>query len=358
MKKYVFIGKRHKQEPLKLFYERFRDSLEGWGKVIKRGDTVLIKPNLVAPIEGAYTSIDLLRFVIEDVKKIGATPIIADSSGYEFNTRNTLKVLKLNERLNCKIINLDEQPYRKIKGFNISRLVFDANKIINIPRLKKHGLTLYTGAAKNLLGLIDRKTRRKIHASNINQGIYQLTKLIRPDLNLIDGTTIMTRAAFSQERQFGVLLASRSIWALDFVGASLLGINYQDIGYFPQNFNPQKIKIIGGPRPEVPNRKRKSLEQRAYEAAFKLCYNAENLFSFFNKTASLIPYIHWYLGIRPVLMTKSKKQLEKINQICPVRAIDLKKGKINRDKCMQVRCLKCYKKYPNLIKLVGLRKNL
>ena len=60
------------------------DLLGGWEKHIKKGDKVLIKPNMLtaaAPEKAVTTHPEVVRAVIKAVKSQGAYPSVADSPG-------------------------------------------------------------------------------------------------------------------------------------------------------------------------------------------------------------------------------------------------------------------------------------
>ena len=89
----------------------------GLESFISPDKTVLIKPNFVAPLKKAVTSFDIICQVVEEVKRCGGTPIIAESSGFEFDTKETFKVLgvpELAQSLGVRLVNLDEERFREV----------------------------------------------------------------------------------------------------------------------------------------------------------------------------------------------------------------------------------------------------
>jgi ferredoxin len=69
---------------------------------------------------------------------------------------------------------------------------------------------------------------------------------------------------------------------------------------------------------------------------------------------SIVPYIHFYLGVRPALDRKKCTICLKCVPVCPVGAIDMPEMKINSGLCMKVRCMKCADACPeSAIRIIG-----
>ena len=67
----------------------------GLTDIISRGDTVLIKPNVIWPSHpdtGTTTDPRVCKSIVNMVKEIGAKPIIAESSGVGADTEEAFKV--------------------------------------------------------------------------------------------------------------------------------------------------------------------------------------------------------------------------------------------------------------------------
>jgi uncharacterized protein (DUF362 family) len=51
----------------------------------------------------------------------------------------------------------------RYKNIDISKAFFDVDYIINMPKLKTHGFTHYTGAVKNLFGAMPGLSKSRMH---------------------------------------------------------------------------------------------------------------------------------------------------------------------------------------------------
>jgi len=174
-------------------------------KLIRPGERVVIKPNLEGGAPLQHTRPCVVRPIVDMAMAAGAAEVIIAESCPVLSTAKTLKatgyvdmVDELNRRgLPCKlgVVNLDETPWSwvnlgeasvyppgrftdadlvssrsktyhqakdshgcsvggKVLGNHaLYDLLFDADVVINVPRLKIHGMMLNTLALKNLVGI-------------------------------------------------------------------------------------------------------------------------------------------------------------------------------------------------------------
>lgn len=324
-------------------------------RLFKPGEKVLVKPNLVAPSEKAATDMVLLEYVLRELIKIGAEPIVAESSGFEFSTGETFRILKVDEmcnRLGVRLVNLDLEKFEEVPSGNplvpsykLPEIVFQADKIINMPRLKGHSLTKVTFSIKNLFGLLHRESRRKIHATNLELGISYLKNIIPVDFVIVDGLWNLTNAVYSNASYQGIILAGDDMTAVDYCCCKIFGIDYKTI---PHIYNAEEtidyeykmLSTIEGCDNETDVREKHFKRQNR---KYKAMYIADLIFSGICKK-SIIPYIHYYLGIRPCIDKSKCNDCGKCKEVCPANAIDHRT--ISAEKCMRVRCLKCYEICP------------
>ena len=81
--------------------ERHFELLGGIGKLVKQGDTVLLKPNFIAPRSRRHAAQTDPSVIIEAarlLKDFGAKPFVADSPAWS-NTFTCAQTLKLTEPL-------------------------------------------------------------------------------------------------------------------------------------------------------------------------------------------------------------------------------------------------------------------
>lgn len=219
--------------------------LGGIESYIKPGQDVMLKVNLLMdkPAEAMVTTHPLVVKVIASmVKDAGANPIIGDSPGGPFNKvllerayqkTGLAKVAeKLDIELNYNIEQVDIPFAGSInKSFVLGKYITDVDVIINIAKLKTHGLTMMTGAVKNLFGAIPGLLKAEYHLklpelANFAEMLIDLSLCVKPTLNIIDGIWGMEGEGPSAgtPRNFAYLLAAESPYALDTTVAHFLGI--------------------------------------------------------------------------------------------------------------------------------------
>jgi uncharacterized protein (DUF362 family) len=141
------------------------EQLSGIDSFIQSEDNVLIKPNILLakkPEEGITTHPTVIEAVIKAVKSVGAIPFVGDSpGGLVGNVGKHWDITGIEEvcnRLGVEILNFEASGVyeKEINGntYHIAKPVLDMDFIINIPKIKTHGLTTLTCAIKNMYGAI------------------------------------------------------------------------------------------------------------------------------------------------------------------------------------------------------------
>ncbi len=348
--------------------ERLLAPLGGISQFVSTGDRVLLKPNWVAPFLQAVTDWELIAAVAKLVRSVGAVPFLAESAGFEFNTEATFKALGLYDKANScdlDLINLDYEETVSVRTpsieLEIPRPVLEADTIINLPRLKHHSLTNITAAQKNLFGLLSRATRRKLHATNLDLGIVATNAVIKPKLHILDGRECLTRAVYGKVNHLGVLLASSDPFALDHRGTQLLGHDPDSVGHIrlalqssPQSASYQTV----GDRCDGLEPVRSTAPRQLYRIMFQTAYRLDFLLSHIFPNFSIIPHLHYWLGIRPHIVRSQCTECGECEQVCPVKAIHIDRGAhISTTRCLQLRCLRCVDACPEQAIVVwGLRR--
>lgn len=337
-----------------------RESIQligGFESEIRRNDVVLIKPNFVAPFPEATTNLCLLSEIIKEARAIGGKPVIVESSGFEFNTRKTFDSLGLEEFSNenkIEIINLDNEKFKKIKightTLKIPQIVLECDKLINVPKLKIHPVTTVSFGLKNLMGIVHRDTRRKFHILGLSKGIVKINQKIPSYLTIVDGLNFMSKkAVFGEEIESNYLIAGRDIVAVDEVCCKLIGSDPNKIKHIiiakSLLKHDEKIEVLGDyteynfPKLEYQNKFKKTV----HNILFWGLYVGDFIYSRFISDKSILPFFHWYFGIRPEIEKYKCTKCGKCVKLCPVNAITITEEeiKIERKKCQEVRCFKC-----------------
>ena len=205
--------------------------------------SVLIKPNLVEPepwTTGQTTNPALIEAIVLWCRRQGAERIAIGEGPSYFQPASDLRacftktgIADVARRQNIQWILFDDHGYRTFirhssrlpTHFSVSEHAFIWDHIINVPVPKPHYLTTVSIAMKNLKGFIKRDHKPLFHhagSQGIHGAITDLNLLIRPSLNIVDGSA----AAHCNEP---FLLAGTDIVAVDTIAASLMGYNPQEV---------------------------------------------------------------------------------------------------------------------------------
>jgi uncharacterized protein (DUF362 family)/Pyruvate/2-oxoacid:ferredoxin oxidoreductase delta subunit len=219
------------------------DLIGGIETFVKKGDHVLLKPNLLygkAPEKAVTTHPSIVRGMIQIIREAEGIPFIGDSPSIGSLIRAAEKagIKRVADEMNCPLVEFDK-PVLPPKGgekffkqLEIDRTVLEADVIINLPKWKTHGLMLLTLGVKNLFGCVPGTKKalwhlragedRKVFA----QMLVDLYEIVKPSLTLLDGILGMEGNGPNSGHpvQLGLLLASRDPISLDQIVCELLGL--------------------------------------------------------------------------------------------------------------------------------------
>lgn len=178
--------------------------LGGLGKFVSRGDTVLLKPNFIAPKPrhcATQTDPSIIIEVARLLKDFGCKPFVADSPAWA-NVFACVKALELEEplkKMGVPVKQLDNPKKcliaRKMVG--ISSIALDADVIINLPKFKSHQQLVATFAVKNMFGCVSGKYKAYWHFAKGKKEesfcklLIEIYRFLNPTLTLIDGVIAM-----------------------------------------------------------------------------------------------------------------------------------------------------------------------
>jgi len=214
--------------------------LGGIARFVQPGMRVLLKPNLLAAAEHEHavtTHPTVVQAVAEQVREAGGVVFIGDSPGgpLEVGPRVYRKseMTAVAERTGATLLPFDKVTWKRLNGadYFIARPVFEADLVINLPKLKTHNLVLYTGAVKNLFGTIPGTRKREAHCQalgvqDFSRVLVDVLELIKPGLTLMDG--ILGQEGFGPGKSgtphhYNCLAASTDGVALDTVLSRAMG---------------------------------------------------------------------------------------------------------------------------------------
>lgn len=223
-------------------------------KSIKPGSKIMLKPNLLGawpPEKAVTTHPAVYEAVVRIFSKAKCKLYVGESSGTIAGDNGTMKALKIagiadvSKKYDVRFLDFDSDKRISIekegnvilKKVTVSENVKKMDFIINLPKLKTHMLTGYTGAIKNFLGLIPGKSKASLHAlgqdiKDFNEILVDIYSTVPPNLTIMDGIIGMEGSGPSagKPRQTGIIAASMNGAALDSVLAEKIGFKPGEVG--------------------------------------------------------------------------------------------------------------------------------
>jgi uncharacterized protein (DUF362 family)/Pyruvate/2-oxoacid:ferredoxin oxidoreductase delta subunit len=217
------------------------EPLGGISAFISSGDRVLLKPNLLAakgPDKAVTTHPALIQVVAELVREAGGVALIGDSPGVGGFLRVAEKcgMCEAARKSGATLVEFDAavdlQGTGTFRSIRLARAYYEADKIINLPKLKTHEMMTMTCAVKNLFGAVigvekagwhlKAGSSRELFAKLLLE-IYQLKK---PTLNIVDAVIAMegNGPGSGDPIKLGILLAGVNPVAVDVIAGRLAGI--------------------------------------------------------------------------------------------------------------------------------------
>ena len=224
------------------------DDLGGMKAFVKKGDKVLLKPNLLLgadPAKAVTTHPSVVKAAGILAQEAGGVLTIADSPGAgavysEASLRKAYRLSgfdKVAEELGATLnvdTFCDERSCEGVlmKRFTLIKPVLEADVIISLPKLKTHMFTGMTAAVKNMFGSIPGFEKATFHSrmperADFGEMLVDLERTVRPKLTILDAIVGMEGDGphNGHPRNFGAIMASPDPHALDLVAARLLGMD-------------------------------------------------------------------------------------------------------------------------------------
>jgi len=234
-------------EPERLFDEAIK-ALGGMSRFVKKGKTVLIKPNIgwnIEPQYAATTNPNLLKRIILHCKEAGASKIyVNDHPIFDWKTCYKISgIEKAAKDAGAIIVPSGSESYyhsttirraKALKQAKLHEIFMSADTIINVPVLKHHFGSKMTCGLKNLIGTT--WDMNAFHSAGLHESIADIATVRRIDLTVVDAFCIVKRNGprggdFSDLLKMKSLIASPDIVAADTAAAKLFGINPEAVDH-------------------------------------------------------------------------------------------------------------------------------
>ena len=225
--------------------------LGGMGAFIRKGQKVLVKPNIgwdVVPELAANTNPLLVKRIVEHCFKAGAKEVYVFDHTCDnwVNTYKNSGIEKAAKSAGAKVVPGNTENYyqeieipggKKLKKAKVHELLLETDVFINVPILKDHNSTRMTASLKNTMGIV--WDRGFWHSNDLHQCIadYALFEK-KPVLNIIDCYNVMVKHGPQGVSKEDVVQMKSQIITADWVAgdtaaAKMLGVDPLKIDYIP-----------------------------------------------------------------------------------------------------------------------------
>lgn len=210
-------------------FDRAMEEFGGMRRIVKAGQTVVIKPNIgwdTTPEKGACTNPFLVKRIVEHCLSVGAKEVkVFDNTCNQWEKCYTNSgIAKAVKDAGGMMVGGNSEKYyqqvsvpggKKLKDAKVHELILGSDVFINVPVLKNHGGANLTIAMKNLMGIV--WDRRFWHANDLHQCIADFAPYRKPDLNIVDAYRVMKRNGPRGVSVEDVVLMKSQIIAKDMV---------------------------------------------------------------------------------------------------------------------------------------------
>jgi uncharacterized protein (DUF362 family) len=224
------------------------DELGGMSKFVRRGATVLVKPNIAwarKPEQAATTNPEVVAEVIRLCRKAGAREVKVIDHAIDRPDSLLLKMTGLGpaaQSAGARVFLASSQGmYQRmklargeaLKSADVLRDLLRADVFINVPIAKVHSATGVTLGCKNLMGVVwDRGAWHR--SASLDGCIAEFAAEIKPQLVILDAVRVLTTngpKGPGRVENRGIVVAGTDPLAVDAYGVTLLGRKPEQIAH-------------------------------------------------------------------------------------------------------------------------------
>lgn len=248
----------------------------GLSHLIKKSDTVLLKPNVKNQSLSGYGVVTDARVVdalLELLNSLGVNrTIIAEGAAYPTGSYNTMSayevsgVMDVAKKWGSTLVDLNdynsvdvEIPNASVlKKVRIGRAIREADVIINVPVLKTHSETLLSACLKNFVGIATREEKKVLHRLGLNEALIDLCSTVKAHFNVVDAIVALEgdgpNLPPGKPKRLDLIIAGNNWVAVDAVCASIIGINPNQVSHLKLaekrglgTLDLNQIEVVGEP---------------------------------------------------------------------------------------------------------------
>lgn len=354
----------YEYEALRHSIQRTLDHLGGLSQYVQPGDKVLLKVNLLMkkkPEEATTTHPTFVKALADELLSYGCQVLIGDSPGGPY-TEGALrgiyrvcgyeaiaKTSDIELNWNTNGVEVKHESGLLLKQLTVVEFLGDVDKVISVSKLKTHGMMKFTGAVKNMFGIIPGLLKAEYHfkmpdIKDFSQMLVDVCTYANPVLSLMDGIVAMEGAGPSagDPRHVGVVIGSDSPYHLDFVATQLIGIDPLSVPTIARTVEAGMV------RADYSDIELLGVAMAQWDIRDFVTPNIRSV-EFFSKMPKVIKKMaDGALRPKPIFMHKKCVGCGDCAEACPPHVIQMKDGKPYVDLEGCIRCFCCQELCPAL----------
>ena len=233
---------------------------------------IFIKPNLSHPeyLPGVVTSPELMQELVGLLRDGNSEVIVGESNGFNYpcwTAFDKTGVQAAVKKAGGTVINLSEDKVVEVKfegntplkRLFLPKTVLDADAMVDLPLMKTHEFTAYSGAIKNLFGCVPSNRRIYLHPY-LPEVFYRLYTLFKPQLTVMDARIGIEGNGPTKGKpvKMGLMLTGNDALAVDITAANVMMLNWKEtyLGYIANKtaLHAEDIQVQGLPIAAVQRR--------------------------------------------------------------------------------------------------------
>jgi len=320
----------------------------GMATFVKPGERILLKPNMLSaktPELAVTTHPSVVQVVAELVREAGGQALIGDSPGIGGFQRVADKsgIGQAAKESGAVLVEfnttIDLPGNGTFRRITLAKPYWDADKVINLPKLKTHEMMTMTCAVKNLFGAVVGAEKAGWHLKagtsreQFARLLLEIYLLKKPVLNIVDAIVAMegNGPGSGDPLQVGALLAGINPVSVDIVAGRLAGIP-KELLYVEHEARRMGLAEVSGEELEITGAPLDSFPKKPFRLPSGLDVQ-------FGMPKFLSTILKRQLTSYPAADRKQCILCGVCRDACPPAAIEIKNSALTVD---QERCIRCW----------------
>jgi uncharacterized protein (DUF362 family) len=205
---------------------------------------IFIKPNLSHPeyLPGVVTNPKLIQELVGLLRDGNSEVIVGESNGFNYPCWSAFEGTGIQAAVQAAggtVINLSEDKTVRVKFKDaatplkellLPKTVLDADAVVDLPLMKTHEYTMFSGAIKNLFGCVPSNRRIYLHPY-LPEVFCRLYTILEPKLTIMDARTALEGNGPTKGKpvNMDLMLTGNDALATDIVASEIMDLKLNEV---------------------------------------------------------------------------------------------------------------------------------